>query len=329
VALELADPDVLVVPAGGTATELIGRELQGLFSDGTVRLVDWGKTPFSPQNKAPDIPEPAVALADTSEAGTPLSNSLTFSSFRDEAWALQDFLPPARAAVERFPNQSEMRLLRIARFGHLAFASATLLVLAWVVFSVIGVVRRPEWAFDLAQAAALKQRTLGLSAEQQRIQHWDNLLEDRSKGWANMELVRRLFPDKCGILLNRVGHTVKPDTAPGQAKVGFVKEWRITGFAREEGYARLTALNSQEGISEAFTKIAEITGHDSFNADLPSRTLVVNLRTVENSRFSPRPVENLMDTDPTTYPLSFDFTITQRFESSDPMALLVTKAPKL
>ena len=40
-------------------------------------------------------------------------------------------------------------------------------------------------------------------------------------------------------------------------------------------------------------------------------------------------IEELVDSDPTTYPLSFDLTITQRFESTDPLAIMVTKAPKL
>ena len=49
-----------------------------------------------------------------------------------------------------------------------------------------------------------------------------------------MEAVARLFPAKSGILLKTFNHTVRPDSAPGQAKVGFVKDWTITGLVRDE-----------------------------------------------------------------------------------------------
>jgi hypothetical protein len=138
-----------------------------------------------------------------------------------------------------------------------------------------------------------------------------------------------LFPFRSGILLSKAHHTVRPDNLPGQTRAGFVKEWRISGFAREESIERLTTINTQEGISAVFTQVAAATGNAAFATDLPSRTLVVNLRTIENAGFKPRPVEELVDSDESTYPFSFDLTITQRFESTDPIALQVTKAPKL
>ena len=328
-ALELYKPRILVLPFTDNPATSILEELSQVFSPQSVQLIDWESTRFAPSSTGISHPEPVVSSTNTSEAGTPLSNSLTFSAFRDDGWGRQDFLPPSATSVERFPNRKEMRLLRIARFAHLGFAAAATLIIAWMVFSIIGIVRHPEWAFNPDEAKALKQRLLGLGVEQERIHHWDNLLEDRSKGWASMELISRLFPAGSGIMLNNFNHGVRPDTAPGQTKVGFVKEWKISGFSREEGYQLLTVLSTQEGISELFSEVAEITGHEAFATALPSRSLVVNLRTLENSRFTPRPVEELVDGDESTYPLSFDLTITQRFESTDPMAIMVTKAPKL
>ena len=39
------------------------------------------------------------------------------------------------------------------------------------------------------------------------------------------------------------------------------------------------------------------------------------------------PLEDASDSDESTYPFTFDLTITQRFEATDSMAINVTKAP--
>ena len=328
-ALEFAEPRVLVLPLADHSSDGVSDQLRASFPGGAVATVSWDATAFAPEAAAGAPPEALAVLTDTSTAGSPLSNSLTFAIFRDEGWTRQDFLPDTPEHLEQFPNRSEMHLLRFARVARLGIAAVVTAALGWMAASVVNTIRRPEWSFNPAEARALQQRMAVLGVEQQRIGHWDNLLEDRSKAWCNMELLCRMFPRGSGVLLRKFQHTVKPDTAPGQSRAGFVKEWRLSGLAREEAIEPLTALNTQEGISQAFAKVAAATGNQAFATDLPSRTLVVNLRTVENSAFKARPVEELTDTDESTYPFSFDLTITQRFEASDPMALVVTKAPRL
>jgi hypothetical protein len=332
--LEFADPIILLLPlADESSSSLISQRLHEAFPAPAIHLIDWAQSPFSPETTGCEFPEPPAALADSSVAGTPLSNALTFSMLRDEGWARQDFIPPALELVERHPNQAEMRLLRYARFAQLGFAAAAVLAITFMAFSVISIVRRPEWGFNPKEADALKQRLAGLGVEQKRIDQWDNLLEDRSKAWPNMEMICRLFPPHSGILLSKTHHSVKPEQNKGKAKTktktGFVKEWKISGFAREEGGDRLTRLNTREGIAAAFAEIARATGNSAFDPELSSRTLIVNLRTRENNSFKPRPVEEVVDSDDTSYPFTFDITITQRFESTDPMAVTASKAPKL
>jgi hypothetical protein len=53
----------------------------------------------------------------------------------------------------------------------------------------------------------------------------------------------------------------------------------------------------------------------------------VNVRTQENNSFKPTPPEEYSVSDESTYPFTFDLTITQRFEATDPMAITVPKAP--
>jgi hypothetical protein len=122
-------------------------------------------------------------------------------------------------------------------------------------------------------------------------------------------------------------HIIRTDSAPGQAKVGFVREWKITGLAREEALERLAILNTRDGMSAIFNGVATVTGNSSFRSDLPNRSLVVNVRTLENSGFRQGPIDDLARLDESTYPFSFDLSIQQRFESADPMAVTSAKAP--
>ena len=68
-------------------------------------------------------------------------------------------------------------------------------------------------------------------------------------------------------------------------------------------------------------------GNEAFRTDVGARSIVVNVKTLENPGFKPAPVEEANDLDESSYPYSFDLTITQRFESSDPMAVKASKAP--
>lgn len=324
-ALEIGEPSVMVLPLADGATDQVADDLRLAFPNSQVTLVDWAQSPFSALPK----PEPIACHAKLAECTAPLAGSVTFSSLRDEAWNLQDFLPPARELEERYPTRSEIKLLRAAGLAHLGIAAVALVGSALFTLKIFGIMRQPEWAFNATEAAATKQRFTGLGMERLRMEQWDNLLSDRSKAWPTMELLCRLFPERSGILLRSLAHTVRPDTTPGQARVGFVKEWRISGFAREESQDHLNRINSKEGINEIFSEVAHLTGNSAFKPDLQSRTIVVNLRTNENASFKPKPVEEIVDGDDTTYPFTFDLLISQRFESSDPMALSVIKAPPL
>jgi hypothetical protein len=143
----------------------------------------------------------------------------------------------------------------------------------------------------------------------------------------NMEAFSRMFPETGGMLVNTYTHSARPENAPGQAKVGLIKEWKIAGYARDEALDYLNTINTREGISAHFGEIARITGNSSFNPNIGNRNLVVNVRTQENSSFKPVPFEEAAITDTSTYPFTFDLTITQRFEATDPLAVTVSKAP--
>ncbi len=326
-ALELADPEIFLFNIGDGADPQLAADVQIVFPATSIREVTWEGTRFSKPAGGVGFPEPLITTTLTTPPETPLANAHTFTVFRTDGWATQDFLPVPREAAELYPNGSEMKLLRMAKYARLGFAAAAMLSLGWLAFGMVGMIRQPEWAFNAESAQVGKQRLAMVTSERSRIEHWDNLLADRSKAWCSMELLSILFPEKGGFLAKSFNHSVRTETTPGQAMAGFVKEWKITGLAREEALERLAALNTREGVSAVFNEVAEATGNDAFRTNMGSRTLVVNIRTLENPGYKPGPVEDLSILDEGTYPFSFDLTITQRFESSDPMALKAAAAP--
>ena len=142
-----------------------------------------------------------------------------------------------------------------------------------------------------------------------------------------MEALARMFPENSGALVKNYVHSAKPDSTPGKAKVGFVKEWKVLGYARDEALDYLNTLNTREGINAHFSEIERITGNSAFSPNAGNRSISVNVRTQENNSFKPTPPEESNPADESTYPFTFDLTIIQRFESTDPMAINVPKVP--
>jgi hypothetical protein len=320
--LEFVEPDLFIVPLGDAVDNSLDASLRLSFTTSRVESViiptseqvpDWSPEPFL-------CAKPAVS----SEAA-PASQTLTM--LRDEKWAFQDFLPRPREIVEIYPDRNEMRLLRVLRLARVAVFAIALLCLAYLTMGIVDLMRRPEWAFNTSEADAINSRLSMLTSERQKVEHWDNLLADRSKAWIAMESLARMFPDNGGMLVKTYSHSSKPESAPGKSKVGFVKEWKITGCARDEALDYLNTLNTREGITAHFAEITRITGNESYNPETGNRSIAVNVRTQENNGFKPTPPEESSNADESTYPFTFDLTITQRFEATDPLAITVPKAP--
>ena len=320
--LELIDPDIHLLSLGLDLDPGLLDELTQAFPASKVNSGTYATDGAVPSW----APEPLIAATPPPKGES--AASLTFGILRDEKWALQDFLPAPQEVIDIYPSRKEMKLLRSLVLARVGLLVIVVTVLTWLAFGVFNVIRREEWAFNPKQTDTIKARLGTLTAERQKTEHWDNLLEDRSKAWASMELLSRLFPERSGVLIKTFAHTVRTEAAPGQAKIGFVKEWKIIGFARDEALDRLNTINTQEGISANFTEVSRITGNLAFNPALGNRSIAVNVRTQENNRFKPLPPDETFDSDENSYSFSFDLSITQRFEATDPMAINVAKLSK-
>jgi len=319
--LEFLEPDFYVVPLAEKVDLKIPEDLKRTFPDSHVQTVSF-PVPASVPEWAPEV---ILSLEPAPQETEPLSH--TFGALRDEKWFLQDFLPPGKEEIELFPSRNEMRILRLFKLGRVALFAAAILCIGWFALSVYSMTSKVEWKFNPEDGKAVQQRLVKLTLERQRLDHWNSLLEDRSKAWTSMETLARLFPAESDILVKSFNHTVKPDNTRGQAKIAFVKEWMITGFVREDGLDYLNTMNSREGISKQFAEISKATGNLAFDPSPTTRTLVINVKTQENSSFRQMLAEDMVDSDESTYPYKFNLTITQRFESTDPFAAPAGKAP--
>lgn len=318
--LEFIDPDLFIVRLGATIDTTLEADLKISFASCRVEVIE--------HEPVAGIPEwcPELAIVAT-PVFTPASHDAdsVSSLLIEEKWALQDFLPTPKELIEIFPDRSEMRLLKILRQSRVALFIITILAIGYFCYGVIDIVRHPEWAFDPSEADTAKGRIGKLSIEKQKGEQWNNLLEDRSKAWASMESLSRMFPEGGGMIVKSYAHKALPDNTPGKTSAGFVKEWEITGLARDEALNYLNVLNTREGITAHFSEIARITGNGAYNPNIGNRNLVVNVRTQENSGYKQTPLEEANIADESTYPYTFNLTITQRFEATDPLALSVSK----
>ena len=320
--LEFIDPDIFIMRLGENVDATLDEDLRSHFNKCRVEIVE--------QNSIQGIPawcpEPAISSpSSTVPAATIVSH--TFTILNEEKWALQNFLPISKDVVEIYPTRSEMRLLKMLRLARVAVFSIAFLCITYFCFGMVDLISRPEWSFQPSQAEATQARLSKLTVERQRADHWNNLLEDRSKAWTSMESLARMFPENSGMLVKTYSHAAKPDTTQGNARIGFVKEWKITGYARDEALDYLNTINTKEGISAHFSEIATVTGNNSYRTNMGNRNIVVNIRTQENGSYKYVSPDEASNADESTYPFTFDLTITQRFEATDPMAINVSKNP--
>lgn len=321
--LELVDPDVFVIPLAEQLDDTIEQRIRSVLPSSQITVVP-------PSSRAKSLPvqcKEMAILAHLGEIQAGNAQSHTFETLRSDGWALQDFLPMPREQQEIYPRRGEMRLLKLLRRARLAIIVIALLLIALQAKHLYGIMQQEEWRFEPSQANVTKGLVEKLTLEQQQVYHWNNMLEDRSKGWVAMEAFARLVTDKYGMLAKTYSHTVKPDIGTGQARVGLVKEWKISGLARDESLPFLNYINTRDGLNSFFKEIANVTGNRAYLPTVGNRSLTVNLRTLENAAFKTTPIDQALSTDESTYPFTFDLTITQRFEATDPMAVNISKAP--
>ena len=242
-----------------------------------------------------------------------------FKQLFTERWALQDFLPLSPEVAALYPSASEMKLLRLSRvmLAVLAFAMVGLLGLG--IYSLLGTVNDPSWKHNREDTVALGQRLAKATQDAKEFEHWDNLLQQRSKGWLAMELLTRLFPEDSGVVVKTFKHAARLDSAIKNKKVGFTREWTISGMAQDKAVPLLNQLNGREGMKALFDRVYKATGNASFDVSVPGRNFTVTVDRAKKP--GSKSAADSLDAVSQKYPYVFDLKITQMFPSEDPMAI--------
>jgi hypothetical protein len=143
-----------------------------------------------------------------------------------------------------------------------ALVAITILCLAYFGFGIVDLIRRPEWAFEPSQAQIIKARLSNSPPSARKRITGTTCWPTARKPGPPWRRSPGCSPKMAACWSKTYSHSAKPDNTAGQAKVGFVKEWKITGFARDEALEYLNTLNTREGINAHFSEIARVTGNE-------------------------------------------------------------------
>lgn len=313
-AFELENPGIQLLPVGGQDVEAAIVSLQSSMMASEIVLVDIKGIVASKH-----LPEgtPLEVLATTQDLDAevyPLAANETFGSYKEDGWHRQDFLAPAREEIELHPAEQDMKLLKLGR--RLKTVAAVLLaaVVLYSGFSVWRKMTSPAWMYQpkntVTTAAVLGKQI-------QQFNHWENLLKDRSKAWASMELLTQMVPEDGSVILSDVSHRVVQKPEKGAQKVGLQKEWVVNGLMNEKGLEHLNRLSTREGIKKLFSDVATTTGNSAYLPDVGKRDITVTMKQLNNHKFNAVNPKNPGD----KLKFAFKMTITQTFGSADDMAI--------
>jgi hypothetical protein len=120
------------------------------------------------------------------------------------------------------------------------------------------------------------------------------------------------------VIVANANYSTRLEATVKNGRVGFTREWVLTGFAKAAAQATLDRLSSRDGLEAAFAELADLTGNQSFQA-LPGRSLLGSLERGRNNAYKPAPGQRRDAKE--AYPLAFTLKITQSFPAEDPMAI--------
>ncbi len=313
-AFELENPEISVLSMVNHDVEGLVVSLQSTMTASDIMLVESEEIL---RNKSLPLDLPIEMLVATESLDTevyPLADNATFTAFREESWHLQDFLAADQDELDMFPDLEDMKLLKISRLAKLAAVILLTGVLAYAGYSVSSKTSSEAWSYKAQkkQASAITLRT-----ELKRYEHWNNLLKDRSKAWVSMELIARLSPPDGSVILKDVKHQVNQRHDPKTNKVGFDKEWTISGFSNDKGLEHLESLSTRDGVKKLFRDVAMATGNAAYIPDVSQRDVTVSLRQRPNPGYNtvaPRKPGDM-------FRRAFTMTISQKFSGQDEMAI--------
>ena len=318
--LDLHNPVVTILPLGDADPSPLITQLHATLNNPDQAEVHILRP--SVESLAPGIADmrPEMLISAPQFASNEVSPG--FKQLYGERWAIQNFLPQLPAVAALYPSQGDMKLLRMSRVAAIVMVLILLGLAALAISTVLRTTSDPSWSHDANLTKALQANLTKSQKDATEFDHWENLLQERSKGWTSMEVLTRLFPENSGVKVENYKQTTRLDALVKGKKVGFTREWQIRGLATNDAAPLLNKLNGREGIGEIFTALHAATNNESFNMNVPGRNLIVSVERSRNTSYEKGP--GIPAGDKRRYPFTFSMKITQSFGADDPMALKST-----
>lgn len=315
--LDLHDPVITILPLGDTDPSPLLTQLHATLNQpekAETHILRPAVDALAPG--VPDLrPEMLISIPQFASGEV----SIGFHQLFTERWALQDFLPEQEEIKALYPTSAEMKLLAFSRIGLAAVAFGLVGLLGLGIFSMLKTVNDPAWRHDPSSTLAIQQRLAKAGQEAKEFDHWENLMQPRAKAWTAMELLARIFPENCGVVVGNFRHSNRLDNTIKNFHLGFTREWVIDGVAEEKAVALLNHLNGREGMKALFEELHKATGNASFDTNQPGRAMVAQMERSKNPAHVDDP--GLPAGDRRRFPYVFSLKITQVFPSEDPMAI--------
>ncbi|MFT5881883.1 MAG: hypothetical protein ACI9FG_000373 [Crocinitomicaceae bacterium] len=246
-----------------------------------------------------------------------LAESHTFNTLVKEMWPIQDFLPPTTAETALYPDQVEMKLLKLSKWIKLAATCLVIGLLAKLGLDVSTSSSDPAWGYETQMPELQIQSYKRSNLEYNKL---NNLLSDRSRAWSNMELLARLIPPKQNITVKDFKYKTSIQASNATSRrIPIIRTWVITGSGDSAARNYLDTLNSATVMEGVFEDTYQGTLDESFNvgvANRKPRSAIEIKRAVNSTR---------QNSTVSTHAFEFKMTITQRLDNKDELTLPLAK----
>lgn len=326
--LKLPHPEVQIIQMAPTSIQGLAADLERFFGkrerlsirfSEAAAFKDFGEIPGGRI-------EMAVGDSATVQALHPSSPRMACETFKQlsAGWATQNFFGLSRKERDAYPSQKDFEMLRFSGAFKAILVLCVLGFAGWTGFGIIKTVNKDSWALSEVDAKTATLRHQNLVKEKERTAYWENLMTKRSEGWLAMEVPLRLIPEEQGIVVKEFAYStgeISDDKEKG--KVGFYREWTISGFGRPEGQAMLSQLGSKAYVAGQLDEIARETA---------TATLVGgeyrNLEVTLQQKQGQMPATNEFPADLARfYRTEFELTIRHELLPRDKMSLVTTAPP--
>lgn len=242
-------------------------------------------------------------------------------------WFLQDFSADGGPESSIYPTQGDMRLVQVGSLLTRLMTFALIGLFFYSIYTTYMLMSSDAWQLSASEVER-SQTLLGkMLNEEKKVKYTNGLFVPRSRGYLVMDMLLSTFTDKPGLRVESVDYAIVPVGKKDGQKSGWMRTWKVRGFAKANASSYLDKMNSEKGISEVFQDFYKTSG------DVPSEALDVASRSIEvsiNQAVNPAyqrgldPKKQAKDST-NVYPITFDMSITQIFSNSDAIAMEIQK----